>query len=190
MTVPDPTVKVIPIEFTGIPRGGQVNISIGFYMRSATPSARTTGAPVCSTGLIDDTVDTAPDTAITEVQMPIQSTTQYLRTRKSSLNQRQPFLAHDWDRTAVRRAAEWAATRTRRAESVAVARARRWPGAGLRQIRGRPSAAASMGAAVRRASSTSSPTSTPTPATTEPIRRRLREFVDALRIPARGSRQL
>ena len=88
VTVPDPTVKVIPIEFTGIPRGGQVNISIGFYMRkSTTPVGQNDWcASFATTGLIDNTVDTAPDTAITEVQIPIQSTTQYLHTRKSSLD--------------------------------------------------------------------------------------------------------
>jgi hypothetical protein len=88
VTVPDPTVKSIPIKFSGIPRGGQVNISIGFYMRrSATPPGQNDWcAGFATTGLIDNTVDTAPALAITEVKTPIQSKTQYLHTRKTVLD--------------------------------------------------------------------------------------------------------
>jgi hypothetical protein len=88
VTVPDPTVKSIPIVFTGIPRGGEVNMSIGFYMRKSTtpPGQNDWCAGFATTGLVDNTLDTAPDTAITEVKIPIQSTTRYLHARKSALD--------------------------------------------------------------------------------------------------------
>ncbi|HKU85560.1 MAG TPA: hypothetical protein VJV77_04400 [Casimicrobiaceae bacterium] len=88
VNVPDPTVKSIPIEFTGIPRGGLVNISIGFYMRNSTtpPGQNDWCAGFATTGLIDNTLDQAPDTEITEVKTAIQSQTQYLHTRKTSLD--------------------------------------------------------------------------------------------------------
>ena len=88
VNVPDPTVASIPIEFTGIPRGGLVNISIGFYMRKSTtpPGQNDWCAGFATTGLIDNTLDQAPDTAITEVKIPIQAQTQYLHTRKTTLD--------------------------------------------------------------------------------------------------------
>ena len=88
VNVPDPTVKSIPITFPGIPRGGQVNISIGFYMRkSTTPAGQNDWcAGFGTTGLIDNTMDQAPDLAITEVKIPIQSTTKYVHTRKTALD--------------------------------------------------------------------------------------------------------
>jgi len=88
VNVPDPTVKSIPITFSGIPRGGQVNISIGFYTRkSTTPAGQNDWcAGFGTTGLIDNTVNQAPDLAITEVKIPIQTTTKYLHTRKTALD--------------------------------------------------------------------------------------------------------
>jgi hypothetical protein len=88
VTVIDPTVTSIPIKFTSIPRGGMVNISIGFYMRNSTtpPGQNDWCAGFATTGLIDNTMDTAPDTAITEVEIPIQQSTQYLHTRKTALD--------------------------------------------------------------------------------------------------------
>ncbi|HKA36220.1 MAG TPA: hypothetical protein VKH43_05330 [Thermoanaerobaculia bacterium] len=86
--VPDPTVKSINITFAAIPRGGMVNISIGFYMRqSRTPPGQNDWcAGFGTTGLVSNLVDQAPNLAITETKVPIQSTTQYLHTRKTSLD--------------------------------------------------------------------------------------------------------
>jgi hypothetical protein len=98
--VPDPTVKSIPVVFNAIPRGGQVNISIGFYMRKSTtpPGQNDWCAGFATTGLIDNTQDKAPDTAITEVKIPIQATTQYLHTRKTTLDNSGN---HVWTTTGV-----------------------------------------------------------------------------------------
>jgi hypothetical protein len=98
--VPDPTVKSIPITFTNIPRGGQVNISIGFYMRRSTtpPGQNDWCAGFATTGLISNTVDQAPDMAITEVKIPIQSTTQYIHTRKIELDAQEN---HVWVTTSI-----------------------------------------------------------------------------------------
>jgi len=86
--VPDPTVKTIPITFQAVPRGGQVNIVIGFYMRqSGTPAGQNDWcAAHGSTGLVDNNVDQAPDLTIVQVKTPILSTTQYLHTRIVTLD--------------------------------------------------------------------------------------------------------
>jgi hypothetical protein len=97
--VPDPTVKSIPITLTGIPRGGQVNITIGFYARkSGTPVGQNDWcAGKGTTGVIDNTLDQAPDLPITQIKVPIQSSTQYLHTRKVTLDLRAD---HVWTSTS------------------------------------------------------------------------------------------
>ena len=86
--VPDPTVKSIPITFTNIPRGGQVNISIGFYARHINTPAGLNDwcAGKGTTGLVDNSVDQAPDLTIEEIKIPIQSTTRYIHTSKTTLD--------------------------------------------------------------------------------------------------------
>ena len=86
--VPDPAVATIPIIFTGIPRGGQVNIAIGFYMRnSATPAGQNEWcAAHGATGLFDNTLDRAPDLVVSNVKVPIQAATRYIHTSKSGLD--------------------------------------------------------------------------------------------------------
>ena len=98
--VPDRTVASIPIAFTGIPRGGKVNISIGFYARASTtpPGQNDWCAGYATTGLIDNTIDTAPPLAITETKIPIQPSTQYVHTRKTALD---PVGNHVWTPTAT-----------------------------------------------------------------------------------------
>jgi hypothetical protein len=94
VTVTDPTVKSIPITFSNIPYGGQVNVSIGFYMRTnATPPGQNDWcAGYATTGLTSNTVDQVqppPGLAgfpITEIKIPIQSTTRYIHRRKIVLN--------------------------------------------------------------------------------------------------------
>jgi hypothetical protein len=80
--------KPIPIKFTGIPRGGQVNISIGFYARKSTTGEGQSDwcAGFGTTGLFDNSVDQAPDITIQQVTIPIQTSTQYLHTRKTTLD--------------------------------------------------------------------------------------------------------
>jgi hypothetical protein len=98
--VPDPTVASIPITLSGIPRGGQVNITIGFYARkSSTPVGQNDWcAGNGTTGLVDNTLDQAPDIRITQIKVPIQSSTHYLHTRKTTLDAQS---RHVWSSVAV-----------------------------------------------------------------------------------------
>jgi hypothetical protein len=88
VTVPDPTVTHIPVTLQGIPRGGKINISVGFYARfsTTTPPQNDWCAARGTTGLVDNTVDQAPNIVISEVKIPIQASTRYLHTRKTQLD--------------------------------------------------------------------------------------------------------
>jgi hypothetical protein len=88
VTVPDPAPDSIAIQFTNIPRGGRVNVSIGFYMRADTtpPGQNDWCAGFATTGLIDNTKDTADPIRITQTKIPIQPSTQYLHKCKSALD--------------------------------------------------------------------------------------------------------
>ena len=89
-----PGTTSFPITFFGIPYGGQVNISIGFYMRrSSTPAGQNDWcAGFATTGLTSNTVETVPSPAglegfpIAAIEIPIQSTTRYIHTRKTMLD--------------------------------------------------------------------------------------------------------
>lgn len=98
--VPDPSVGSIPITFSGIPRGGQVNITIGFYFRnSSTPAGQNDFcAAQGSTGLIDNTVDQAPPLAVSQVKAPIGPSTTYVHTKKTTLDSQSQ---HHWSDAAV-----------------------------------------------------------------------------------------
>jgi hypothetical protein len=97
----NPTATSLPITFTAIPYGGQVNVSIGLYMRkSTTPEGRNDWcAGYATTGLVANDVDViAPPNGltgfrITEVKIPIQSTTRYIHTRKTAIDS---VGAHYW----------------------------------------------------------------------------------------------
>jgi hypothetical protein len=84
----------------GIPRGGKVKIDIGFYARqSSTPAGQNDWcAGYGTTGLVDNTLDQAPDLRITQVKVPIQSGTRYLHTRKVTLDAQG---RHVWTATAT-----------------------------------------------------------------------------------------
>ncbi len=86
--VEDPSVKPIEVKLTGIPWGGQVNVSVGFYMRKeSTPSSENDWcAGHGTTGLVSNMVDRAPDIVIQQVKIPIQKETIYLHTRKITLD--------------------------------------------------------------------------------------------------------
>lgn len=88
VTVLDPTIKPIAVTFPGVPRGGMVNISTGFYFRKSTtpPGQNDWCAGFGTTGLISNIPDQAPDLAIKAHKIAIQSTTQYLHTHKTVLD--------------------------------------------------------------------------------------------------------
>src|SRR5262249_13985256 len=85
--VPDPTVKSFNITFAAIPRGGQVNSSIGCCTRQS----RTPAGPNAwrggfgTTGLSAHLADDAPNGAITAPKIPIQATTQSPHTTNTAL---------------------------------------------------------------------------------------------------------
>lgn len=78
----------IAIKFRGIPRGGKVDVSLGFYARKSTTAEGQSDwcAAFGSTGLFDNSLDQGPDITIQQVQIPIQGSTQYLHTRKTTLD--------------------------------------------------------------------------------------------------------
>ena len=98
--VEDPSVKPIEVKLTGIPWGGQVNVSVGFYMRKeSTPRSENDWcAGHGTTGLVSNRVDRAPDIVIQQVKIPIQKETIYLHTRKITLD---AAGRHIWTRTSI-----------------------------------------------------------------------------------------
>ena len=86
--VPDPTVKSIPVNIQGIPRGGKIKVSVGFYARASSTliSQNDWCAGQGSTGLQTNDVDTLQDIYITQTKIPISPTTQYKHTHKTVLD--------------------------------------------------------------------------------------------------------
>ncbi len=86
--VPDPNLASIPIRLQGIPWGGQLNISVGFYARkeSTDPSENDWCASKGTTGLVSNTVDVAPNIILSDIKVPIQKETVYIHTSKITLD--------------------------------------------------------------------------------------------------------
>jgi hypothetical protein len=98
--VADPNVDSIPVSLEGIPWGGQVNISVGFYARkeSTSPSENDWCAGKGTTGLVSNTVDVAPDIVLEDIRVPIQKETVYLHASKITLDSDG---RHRWTKTAT-----------------------------------------------------------------------------------------
>ncbi len=98
--VVDPNVRSIPVRLDGIPWGGLVNISVGFYSRkgSTDPSENDWCAGKGTTGLVSNTVDRAPNIVLQDVLVPIQKQTVYIHTSKITLD---AAGRHRWTRTAM-----------------------------------------------------------------------------------------
>jgi hypothetical protein len=86
--VTDTTVSSISITLNAVPRGGMVDIAIGFYMRkNTTPAGQNDWcAGQGRTGLVSNVPDQAPDLTITNTLVPIQSSTRYLHKMKTVLD--------------------------------------------------------------------------------------------------------
>jgi hypothetical protein len=84
----DPQAASIDVLLKGIPRGGKVNIKVGIYARAANvPEGQNDWcAGYASTGPIDNTLDQTQPITITRTKIPIQATTRYLHTRKTTLD--------------------------------------------------------------------------------------------------------
>jgi hypothetical protein len=89
--VPDHKVTSIAITLPGIPFGGQVNVSIGFYVRKATTPAGQNDwcAGNGTTGLTNNTVDVIPPASgfhIIQINVPIDKDTHYIHSAKTVLD--------------------------------------------------------------------------------------------------------
>jgi hypothetical protein len=98
--VPDPYLNSIPIKLAGIPWGGKVNVSVGFYVRgeSTNPSENDWCAGQGTTGLVSNEEDTAPNIVVQDVLVPIQPQTVYIHTSKIALD---AAGRHRWIKTTV-----------------------------------------------------------------------------------------
>ena len=98
--LPNPNVASIPISLSGIPWGGQVNISVGFYSRkeSTDPSENDWCAGKGTTGLVSNSVDTAENIVLEQFTIPIQKQTVYIHTSKITLDTQG---RHRWTRTSI-----------------------------------------------------------------------------------------
>jgi hypothetical protein len=78
----------IPVTLSSIPLGGRVNIVVGFYIRKAgTPVGQNDWcAAQGSTGLVDNNGATAPAVQVRNVKKPIQASTVYIHTGKTTLD--------------------------------------------------------------------------------------------------------
>ena len=92
--------KLVSIKLRGIPRGGRVNVKVGFYIRStSTPAGQNDWcAGYGSTGLVSNLVDRADPITIKQTKVPIQPQTVYLHTLKSTLD---ASANHVWAATAI-----------------------------------------------------------------------------------------
>lgn len=79
--------------FKNVPGGGQVNVTVGFYSRSSSPTQNDWLAGKGTTGLVSNT-DQLPDITIEEFRVPIRSTTIYEHTQKTALLDAQG--THGW----------------------------------------------------------------------------------------------
>ena len=98
--LPDPYITSIPVALRGIPWGGQVNITVGFYARkeSANPSENDWCASRGTTGLVSNREDTAPNIVVEDILVPIQPQTVYLHTSKITLD---AAGLHRWTKTSI-----------------------------------------------------------------------------------------
>jgi hypothetical protein len=98
--VPDPSIGSLPIRLEGIPWGGQVNVSIGFYVRkeSTNPSENDWCASRGTTGLVSNKEDTAPDIVLEDILVPIQPSTVYIHTSRITLD---AAGKHRWTKTSI-----------------------------------------------------------------------------------------
>jgi hypothetical protein len=87
-----------PVVFRNVPFGGQINLSTGFYSRSADASKDDWLAGKGTTGLVSNSSDQAPDLAIQEYKQPIKSNTVYTHNQKITL---QADGSHVWTPTST-----------------------------------------------------------------------------------------
>lgn len=75
-----------PVRFSGVPLGGNVNVSVGFVQKAIVPGQPDILLGKGTTGLIANTAGTAPTFAIEELKFPISSNTVYQHRQKTTLD--------------------------------------------------------------------------------------------------------
>ncbi|MBS1831181.1 MAG: hypothetical protein JST65_00630 [Acidobacteria bacterium] len=75
-----------PVVFSGVPLGGNVNISVAFVQKAIVPGQPDILLGKGTTGLIANTAGTAPTFAIEELKFPISSNTVYQHRQKTTLD--------------------------------------------------------------------------------------------------------
>jgi hypothetical protein len=75
-----------PVVFTGVPLGGNVNVSVAFVQKAIVPGQPDILLGKGTTGLIPNTATTAPIFAIEELKFPISSNTVYQHRQKTTLD--------------------------------------------------------------------------------------------------------
>ncbi len=83
--LPSNNVDSVTVTFKNVPWGGQINLSTGFYAGSSGASPNDVLYAKGTTGLVDNTVDSAPDLRITQFKTAIQSSTVYTHKQKTTL---------------------------------------------------------------------------------------------------------
>ena len=102
LDMPRGTVSALPdVVFKDMPKGGQVNISVGFYSRSNDPNKNDWLAGQGTTGLVDNSQDVTHEIRIQEYQVPITSDTVYGHKQKTTLVNRGGQPRHVWTPTSI-----------------------------------------------------------------------------------------
>lgn len=98
--VPDPNISSIPVTLKAIPWGGEVNISVGFYVRkqSTNPSENDWCASKGTTGLVPNTDAPVPDIVLKDILVEIVPETVYIHTSKITLDAQG---RHRWTKTNI-----------------------------------------------------------------------------------------
>jgi hypothetical protein len=98
--VPSSNITSIPVTLKAIPWGGNVNVSVGFYVRRKSTNASQNDwcAGHGTTGLIPNTDQPPPDIVLQNFHIPIVPSTVYIHTSKTSLD---GGGGHHWEATSV-----------------------------------------------------------------------------------------
>jgi hypothetical protein len=98
--VPNPNITSIPVTLRAVPFGGEVNISVGFYVRkqSTNPSENDWCASKGTTGLIPNGNQQPPNIVLQDFKVPIVADTVYIHTSKVTLDSQGK---HHWTRNSV-----------------------------------------------------------------------------------------
>ena len=102
LDMPAGTVSTLPpVVFKDVPRGGQINITVGFYSRSTDRTKNDWLAGQGTTGDVDNSQDQPHLIQIQEYKVPILSHTEYRHTQKTTLVDQAGQPGHVWTPTSI-----------------------------------------------------------------------------------------